>query len=94
MLSGGMFPLGRILMTPGAAELLDRVGQPFGVYLDRHARGDWGDLEPEDKAANDRAVAIGECILSCYTADEAGDQIWIITEADRSATTILLPDEY
>lgn len=61
--------------------------------LARHAAGDWGDLCGEDRAANDRAVAVGARILSAYHTPE-GVKLWIITEADRSATTILLPEEY
>ncbi len=61
--------------------------------LARHATGDWGELDAEDRAANGRAVATGERILSAYTLT-TGEQLWIITEADRGATTMLLPREY
>ena len=84
-----LFPLGRILATPGALDL----GVNFFPYLRRHQCGDWGDLDAEDKAENNFSVENGLRILSAYhTLD--GIKFWIITEADRSATTILLPDEH
>ena len=61
--------------------------------LRRHARGDWGDLDDEDRKANDRALQEGSRLFSAYKT-KAGVKFWIITEADRSATTVLLPDEY
>jgi hypothetical protein len=62
-------------------------------FLDRHVNGDWGEVPEADKQANEVSVEHGLRILSAYTTS-AGDQIWILTEADRSATTILLPSEY
>jgi hypothetical protein len=59
----------------------------------RHARGDWGDVDAHDKRANDAAVKQGTRIVSAYVLDD-GTRVWIITEADRSSTTILLPEEY
>jgi hypothetical protein len=82
------FPLGRLLATPGVLEL----GVDLWPLLLRHARGDWGDLEAEDRDANERAVRFGGRIVSAYTLPEG--RLWIITESDRSATTALLPDEY
>lgn len=82
------FPLGRLLATRGVLEL----GVELWPLIVRHARGDWGDLEAEDRAANDRAVRFGGRIFSTYTVPRG--RVWIITEADRSATTILLPEEY
>jgi len=70
-----------------------RAGQSPVQFLERHVCGDWGDLCAEDVAENEYAVAHGLRILSSYTTS-AGDRIWLITEADRSATTFLLPDEY
>lgn len=87
------FPLGRTLATPGALAALERAGESAGHYLDRHAAGDWGTVDAEDWAENDRSVTGGLRILSAYRTS-AGDRLWIITEADRSATTILLPEEY
>ena len=88
-----LFPLGRIVATPGALQALEAAGQQPSVFLDRHASGDWGELDEEDKRENEFSVRNGLRILSAYTTS-AGEKIWIITEADRSATTILLPEEY
>lgn len=93
------FPLGRILATPGA---LAACPLPYlKACLYRHARGDWGNVCAEDKGLNDQALAEGGRILSAYPIDPAqpgkghGENcLWIITEADRSATTALLPEEY
>ena len=84
-----LFALGRILATPGALGL----EVIFYPYLRRHQYGDWGDLGKEDKAENDFSVANRLRILSAYHTPD-GKKFWIITEADRSATTILLPSEY
>lgn len=87
--STSLFNLGYVVMTPGAAALeVDLI--PF---LIRHAIGDWGDLDAFDKQQNDLAVKQGLRILSAYNT-EGGARFWIITEGDRSATTILLPAEY
>jgi hypothetical protein len=86
-------PLGRLLSTPGAIEAMAKVGQEPLELLNRHRTGDWGEVDAEDWAANDQAVVHGERILSAYTLKD-GVRLWIITEADRAATTILLPDEY
>jgi hypothetical protein len=56
--------------------------------------GDWGDVDTEEKAANDRAVKEGGRLVSCYHLPRTGKAIWIITDADRSVTTVLLPEEY
>ena len=87
------FRLGRLVATPGALHALFEAGETFHPYLKRHWACDWGDLDPEDKEANDRAVKVGNRILSAYHT-ERGQKLWIITEADRSATTLLLPNEY
>lgn len=87
------FPLGRTLATPGAIDALSRAGEEAATYLDRHARGDWGTVNDEDWRENDIAIDRGLRILSAYQTS-AGDKLWIITEADRSTTTILLPEEY
>jgi hypothetical protein len=87
------FPLGRTVATPGALEALLRAGDIPLPYLARHAAGDWGDLDQGDKTENESALKDGNRILSAYRlADET--RIWVITEADRSVTTILLPEEY
>jgi hypothetical protein len=79
--------------TPGALAAFERAKQPPTCFLDRHAIGDWGELEPTDVAENKYSLIHGFRLLSSYTT-EAGEKIWIITEADRSATTLLLPGEY
>jgi hypothetical protein len=87
------FPLGRIVATPGALETMARNGTSGQVYLARHASGDWGDLDAEDKAANDEALTHGGRLFSAYLLSD-GTKVWVITEADRSSTCILLPEEY
>ena len=67
--------------------------RPPSTFLDRHARGDWGEVDVEDQQANQDALLHGERLLSAYRTS-AGVRLWVITEADRSATTILLPEEY
>lgn len=83
------FPLGRTVATPGAIAL----GIDLAAYMHRHHRGDWGDLCEEDKQANEEALELGLRILSHYKLGD-GRRIYIITEADRSSTCILLPEEY
>jgi hypothetical protein len=89
------FEMGRLVATPAALEALEKWDKDFVVknLLDRHFAGDWGDLDAEDKAANDEAVKEGERILSSYQL-APNLKIYVITEADRSATTVLLPDDY
>ncbi len=93
-----LFPLGRTVMTCGVQDLVRRGFNPT-PYLDRYALGDWGDLDQEDKEANDAAARTeGEDasrILAAYNLpDFPGSTLWIITEADRSVTTLLFPSEY
>lgn len=88
-----LFPLGRIVATPGALEALEASRQYPAVFIGRHVRGDWGDCGPEDAAANDQALQDGGRLLSVYRTS-LGVKLWIITEADRSSTCVLLPDEY
>ena len=87
------FALGQIVATPGALELMKAHGINGLELLSRHVSGDWGDLTQEDKRANDAALRDGSRILSAYTLVD-NHKLWIITEADRSVTTILRPDEY
>lgn len=89
-----ILPLGQCYITPGARDAFIRSGANPLHYLSRHASGDWGDVCAEDKALNNQDVEAGNRILSAYHLSRTGQKIWIITEADRSATTILLPDEY
>ena len=91
-----LFPLGHIVATPGAIQaFIESDGGPITMkYLIlRHAIGDWGDVDAGDGAANDLSVTDGTRILSAYELD-GGGRVWIITEADRSSTTVLLPEEY
>ena len=87
------FPLGQVVATPGALEALTAAGQTPAELLGRHSKGDWGDLCEEDKAENELSLKAGFRILSSY-ALKTGVLVWVITEADRSATTLLLPEEY
>jgi len=86
-----LVPMGQIVITPAALATISSLDIIHG--LGRHSRGDWGELEEEDKTANDQSLKSGSRLLSAYHG-EAGARFWIITEADRSVTTILLPDEY
>ncbi len=88
-----MFVLGQLVATPGALAKFEEAGQRPMEFLARHVSGDWGDLDVEDRRANDDAIAQCARILSAYHLD-TGVKIWIITEADRSSTCILLPEEY
>jgi len=88
-----LFPLGQVVATPGALDALEYAEQTPVEFLARHARGDWGVVDEEDGTENDLSVKQGFRILSAYLLSTSV-KIWIITEADRSATTILLPEEY
>lgn len=88
-----LFSLGRSVLTRGALAACVEADVDPHVYLARHVVGDWGDLEDGDKAANDTAVTSGARILSAYTLP-TDERLWIITEADRAYTTLLLPLEY
>ncbi|PRY03201.1 hypothetical protein B0G73_11654 [Paraburkholderia sp. BL25I1N1] len=88
------FPLGRTVATAGALDALQRAGiSPFNLLV-RHQCGDWGELDTEDRAANERAVSEGTRILSVYHVGSDREKLWVISEWDRSATTILRADEY
>ena len=86
------FPLGHIVATPGALAALAAAGMAPDTLLARHTAGDWGDVGAADAVEDDLSLARGFRLLSSYRAGDA--RIWIITEADRSATTLLLPEEY
>lgn len=88
-----LFLPGRLVATPGALDALAACEQAPGIFLARHIRGDWGIVSADDKRLNAEAVQGGDRILSAYETAQ-GVKLWIITEADRSATTILLPSEY
>src|SRR6185503_3276932 len=87
------FALGQTFITPGAEEALQIAGQTASEFLRRHMTGDWGDLSDDDVKENELSLEKGFRLLSRYETTK-GERLWIITEADRSATTILLPDEY
>ena len=87
------FPLGRLFATPGAIQAAKNANDNLIGYLNRHAAGDWGDLSREDLLANAQALKEGTRLLSSYRLKD-GQKVWVITEADRSATTVLLPEEY
>jgi hypothetical protein len=87
------FTLGQIVATPDVLEACRRTGEIPQTFSTRHAAGDWGDLDQDDKAENDRSVEQVCRILSAYHLSD-GTKIWVITEADRSSTCLLLPDEY
>ena len=89
-----LFPLGRIVSTPGALEALKENGSNGLEYLRRHVAGDWGELCDDDRIENDLSLKEGFRILSAYSLPRSGAKLWIITEADRSVTTFLLPEEY
>ena len=88
-----LFPLGQIVATPGALAALEQANQTPTEFLRRHLSGDWGALDPHDIAENEYSLAHGFRLLSSYRTT-AGETLWIITEADRSVTTLLLPEEY
>ena len=89
-----LFDLGRVVATPDALEALRDAATDAWELLHRHQRGDWGDMCVEDRELNRKAVTLGYRLLSCYLLPDTKEKIWIITEADRSATTLLLPSEY
>jgi hypothetical protein len=88
-----LFALGQIVGTPGALQVLEEAEKHPAELLVRHVTGDWGQLEEEDKEENERSVEQGFRILSAYEL-ETGVKVWVITEWDRSVTTLLLPSEY
>ena len=85
-------PLGHVVATPGALDVIRDHGLDVISLLHRHRAGDWGAVSDHDAQANDHAVEHGGRVLSAY--ETTGGRLWIITEADRSATTVLLPSEY
>jgi hypothetical protein len=88
-----LFPAGRIVATPGALALLEHANKSPLEFLSRHLRGDWGDLCQDDKTENELSLKGGFRLMSSYEVTDT-EKLWIITEADRSVTTLLLPAEY
>ena len=96
-----LFRLGKILATPGALATLDRLGvDPRSLVLGRHVMGDWGDLCEEDRELNTHSLTNGMRVFSSYkltftnSDSTTTETVWVITEADRASTTVLLPSEY
>jgi hypothetical protein len=89
-----LFKLGQIVATPGALSALGEDGTTSESLLRRHVTGDWGELSEDDRRENELSIQEGFRILSAYKLPRTGAKLWVITEADRSATTLLLPDEY
>lgn len=90
-MTAARFPLGRVVATPNALNTLTPDDIMSG--LSRHVTGDWGEIDAEDRQANETALIEGTRLVSVYRS-VAGMKFWIITEADRSATTVLLPEDY
>ena len=84
-------PLGQLFVTPGIISTVDQ--HEVISALRRHARGDWGEVSAEDKRSNNEALELGGRLLSAYRTTD-GTRFWVITECDRSVTTVLLPEEY
>jgi len=91
--TAALFPLGRTFATPGAIDALSESGQLPDEFLHRHQVGDWGEVCEADRRENEFSIANGFRILSAYRTSK-GVKVWVITEANRSVTTLLLPSEY
>jgi hypothetical protein len=89
---GPKFTLGRLVAT--ATVLETEASADIATAVERHAKGDWGDLDDDDKAANNSALEDGYRLMSAYTFPTTGNVVWVITEHDRSVTTVLYPSEY
>ena len=87
------FTLGKLVATPGALEALTEAGQIPMEFVSRHVQGDWGECCEEDRQANEDSLRNGDRLFSVYRTAK-GIKIWVITEADRSSTCVLLPSEY
>lgn len=88
------FELGRVYATPGALRAIEEADQTPGDFLQRHLSNDWGEMDAHDSRLNDAAARSGEDRIFSAHRTSTGDKLWVITEWDRSATTILLPEEY
>lgn len=93
MMKTALFPLGRIVATPGALNALEESAHRPDEFLSRHVTGDWGDLCADDRQQNELSLRKGCRLFSAYVLSN-GQKLWIITEHDRSVTTLLLPLEY
>ena len=88
-----LFPLGDLYSTPGALAAVEEAKSTALDLVARHVTGDWSEMAKEDQQANEQAIAEGSRVFSAYHLS-TGVKLWIITEADRSVTTLLLPSEY
>ena len=88
-----LFPLGQVVATPGALAEMEASGESLFSYLQRHLSGDWGEIDAHDRRENELSLREGFRLMSVYTLSN-GIRFWIITEADRSSTCVLLPEEY
>jgi hypothetical protein len=88
------FPLGHLVATPGALSALAEASVEPLELLRRHASGDWGEIPACDAKENERSLKHGRRVLSSYPLKEGGRKVWVITEADRTSTCLLLPSEY
>lgn len=86
-----LFPTGQLMITPNALRVVGL--EALATALERHSKGDWGDVDAHDRKANEDALRDGTRLLSVYHSPDGG-KFWIITEWDRSLTTILLPEDY
>jgi len=93
-MGAALFRLGRVVATPGALEVLAATRTDPLALLVRHVVGDWGEVPPEDADENESSVLSGRRVVSSYSVGGAREMVWITTEADRSSTCILLPQEY
>ncbi len=89
----GLFKLGQLVATPAALEALEEAGQTPMDYIKRHSAGDWGDLDDDDIKTNEDALKHGGRLFSAYDLS-TGIRLWVISEEDGSATTVLLPSDY
>jgi hypothetical protein len=89
-----LFKLGKVVATPGALRAIEENGVDMWSLLNRHVNGDWGCIPEEDARENQISVENGYRVMSSFPLNDRGDKLWIITEADRSSTCLLLPDEY
>lgn len=88
-----LFKLGHCVATPGAIHALEEAGQGVWEYVSRHVQGDYGEVDAEDRQANEDAIKHGERILSAFTL-RTGQRLYVITEADRSSTCVLRVEDY
>jgi hypothetical protein len=87
-----LFPVGQIVSTPNALDVCAKHNVHFVSLIERHATGDWGDVSPADAAQNNAGLDGSDRLHSVYTV--GGEKVYVITEIDRSVTTVLLPEDY